>query len=218
VVERRLKENANDPSHYQNTQDATRALIRAKMSNIKMNPSVVESTGRRFMEASVKSPDAWETAQQYLDYRSFLNANFVPSLGQLTPWKDSRYQSALHIKPSVFLDSPLPVRALSVSFAGGYVRPEHSARLEFLSNPQSETSGIGIFVIDGGADIVGLDDMYMKNVIVRNSTVEYDGGPVRLENVYFVNCSFHFQRTPIAVDLGKTMLASAIVTFPSTQS
>jgi hypothetical protein len=218
VIERKLRESADDPLQQQNIRDTTRALIHAETSDIKLHPSVVESTGKKFIEASKKSPDAWETAQQYLDYRSFLNSTFVPSPGQLTIWKDSHYQTSLNVKPNPIVGEHLPVRALSVSFAGGYVSPENSSRLEALSSPQSEGSGIGLFVVDGGADIIALDGMYMKNVIVRNSDVSYDGGPTRLENVYFVNCNFHFQRTPLAIDLGKAMLTSAPVSFPATHS
>jgi hypothetical protein len=213
IIERKLKENADDPLNQQNIRDTTRALIHAETGKIKLQPSVVEHTGRRFIEASVENPHAWETAQQYLDYRSFLNASFVPSPSKLTVWKDSRYQANVNIKPNPVPSEHLPVRAFSVFFAGGYVSPQNSARLESFGNPQSESSGIGVFVIDGGADIVGLDGTYMKNVIIRNSEVEYDGGPVSLENVSFVNCKFHFQRTPLAIDLGKSILMSAMVSF-----
>lgn len=35
-----------------------------------------------------------------------------------------------------------------------------------------------------------LDGVYWKNGTFNNSVVEYDGGPMVLENVKFVNCTF----------------------------
>jgi hypothetical protein len=42
-----------------------------------------------------------------------------------------------------------------------------------------------------------LGGLYAKNVIVKNSKVVYHGGPLKLDNVYFVNCTFEiFHQTP----------------------
>ena len=86
-----------------------------------------------------------------------------------------------------------------------------------LNSPQPEGSEFAFFVIDGGVDAVGLDGVYMKNVIIRNSGVVYSSGPVLLENVYFVNCTFKkgFQLTPSGRDLGIKLLSAASINFDS---
>jgi hypothetical protein len=87
-----------------------------------------------------------------------------------------------------------------VSFAGGHVPQEQSARLEFLTHPHLHGSGFGFFVIEGGDEAIVLDGMYIKNGIVRNARIIYNGAPMRLENVYFVNCSFRFPLPQRIVD------------------
>jgi hypothetical protein len=81
--------------------------------------------------------------------------------------------------------------------------------------PQPEGSEFAFFVVDGGLDAVVLDGEYMKNVIIRNSEIQYGGGPLVLESVYFVNCVFRsrFQLTPRGTGLGETILAAASVNY-----
>jgi hypothetical protein len=47
-----------------------------------------------------------------------------------------------------------------------------------------------------------LDGEYMKNVVVRNAVVKYEGGPLKLENTHFGNCTFQFLQTPGSRELG----------------
>jgi len=66
-----------------------------------------------------------------------------------------------------------------------------------------------VFIFDGVGGTVYLDDERMRKVIVQNSVIEYDGGPLLLENVYFVNCTFDIRETPKDKQLGTSILASA---------
>jgi hypothetical protein len=74
-------------------------------------------------------------------------------------------------------------------------------------------SGSRLFVVEGGLDALVLDGMYMKNVIVRNSRVIYEGGPVRLENVSFVNCTFVLSERQPVRELGDSILQATSVHF-----
>ena len=184
------------PSDPQSLKEVRQIITQAKAEKVKIPIDVIINSGKRFIEASDGNHEDWPTAQQYLDYRSFLNADFVPNVGQLTKSKDTKYRSYINTRLNPY--AKLPADSFTVYFAGGYVPPEQSARLDNLDNPQSinphsESSGIGLFVLEGKADGIVLDHMYMKNVIVRNSDVYYEGGKTRLENVYFVNCEFHFE-------------------------
>ena len=82
-----------------------------------------------------------------------------------------------------------------------------------LKDPDSRCDGFRYIQIEGKVDSIVLDGMYMKNVIVRNADIIYDGGPVRLENVYFINCNLHFRESPTTRDLGGRMLAANAITF-----
>jgi hypothetical protein len=212
----RLQQNAIDPTDPQHIADARRVLNTAKARRIKILPDVISSTGVKFIEAAEKTAEVWPAAQEYLDYRSFLNADFVPSANQLTPATGkSKYRSAVTIIPNP--KHPERHKAFQVSFAGGYALPDKSARLETLANPQPEGSEFAFFVIEGGLDTIVLDGEYMRHVIIRNADVQYDGGPIRLEDVYFVNCTFHsgFKLTPRSIVLGREILTAASVTFDS---
>jgi hypothetical protein len=157
---------------------------------------------------------AGKTLQQAADYRSFLNKDFIPSLKNLTPWRDSQYRTSLFFKPTPNTEGI----AATIYFAGGKADSEHSARLEFLSNPQTVPSETGLFVVNGGLDAIMLDGMYMKNVIIRNAAIFYGGGKVRLENVTFVNCTFSFITNKPTFKLGDAILQAAQVTFSNTLS
>ena len=212
----RLQQNATDPTDPQHIADARRVLNTAKARRIKISPDVVNTTGVKFIEAAEKTAEAWPAAQDYLDYRSFLNADFVPKLTPATG--KSKYRSSVTFVPNP--KHPERHMAFQVFFAGGYAPPDKAARLETLANPQPEGSEFAFFEIEGGLDTIVLDGEYMKHVIIKNADVQYDGGPTRLEDVYFVNCVFHsrFKLTPMSIRLGREILTAASVTFgPDTQ-
>jgi hypothetical protein len=58
-----------------------------------------------------------------------------------------------------------------------------------------------------------LDNGVWRNVVVKNSTVVYHGGPVVLQNVRFQNCQFSFDYTPASQQLTKALLSSDTVTI-----
>lgn len=209
--ELRLVETASSPTTPSSASEATKILTHAQEKQIKFSPAVVESTGLRFIDAGQISSDAWKTAQEYLGYRSFLNAGYQPTFGDITPSQNSTYHFSLNMKPS----KPDHTLFATVYNAGPKASGKDDARLESLSaGIQTTGSGAKWLIVDlKSADPMILDDEYMRNVIVRNGRVEYDGGPLLLINVYFVNCKFNFVLKPRAVDLSKVMLASAAVNF-----
>ena len=179
----------------------------------------VEDTGTRFLQVADQNPAAWPAVQEYLSYRSFLNSDSVPRVAELVPVPaitpatgTSKYRTTVSITALPPHSGHFP--AFEVFFAGGYASGDKSARLELLSNPQPEGSEFAYFIINGGEATIGLDGEYMRNVIIRNCDVSYSGGPVRLENVWFVNCVFHSYRhvMPESRKLGKVILAYAPVT------
>jgi len=212
----RLQQSAADPTSPQHIADVTRVLNIARAKRLIIPVDVISSTGTKFVEAAEKTPEAWPAAQEYLDYRSFLNAAFIPSVGQLTPSTGkSKYREVVTIIPNP--EHPEWHKGFQVSYAGGYAPSDKSARLETLTNPQPEGSEFAFYVLDGGLDTIVLDGEYMRHVIIRNADVQYGGGPIRLEDVYFVNCTFHsgFKLTPRSIGLGQEILTAASVTFGS---
>ena len=74
---------------------------------------------------------------------------------------------------------------------------------------------MGQFVIEGKADELVLDGFYLKNVTISDADVDYGGGPIRLENVVFINCRFHFVNLKPTRDLGVSILTASAVNFGS---
>jgi hypothetical protein len=211
-VEHKLQQASDDPLDPESARVAQKTLAAARKGFLKIDSGIVRDTGSKFIHTAEPNSSAWSAVQEYLGYRSFLNADFVPALTPSTG--KSKYRSSVNITA---LQPNLEHRpAFSVFFAGGYASGDKSARLESLSNPQPEGSEFAYFIVDGGTATLGLDDGYMRNVIIRNSDISYAGGQVKLENVWFINCTFqaYVRVVPETKKLGNAILAySRPVTF-----
>ena len=60
-----------------------------------------------------------------------------------------------------------------------------------------------------------LDGMLMKNVVIRNATVSYSGGPVSLQNVIFANCVFLLPNETKPRDFATAVLNQPAIRFTS---
>jgi hypothetical protein len=189
----------------------------AKNQNITLQPQTVMNYGIHASALTthpVTSASAWSALQQAADYRSFLNANYQPKLSDLTPStgkEDYRQSIRVHL---LGVDKGV---GFLVANGGGHAPVEQSARLEQLDDPRPHGSGFGFFVVEGGIYGIQLDGMYMKNVIIRNAQVFYEGSATRLENVYFVNCTFHLTPGPPVRQLTEAILEAASVSFDTTK-
>ena len=224
LAPQKLQAAASDPTNPKSISEVTKLLQDAQKRNQLIEPTLIASVGAKFLAVSQDTPVSWKAAISLLDYRSFLNQDFVPDVGQLTPWKTtSTYTAAVHVIPSAFTNQKPPPEVysttISIWVAGGETPDNKSARLEDLAKPQSGSPDVAYFVVDGSRTAaIGLDGAYMRNVIVRNTAVVYNGGPLRLENVYFVNCTFQLGSTSRTKAFGSTLLASAGVSFDGTTS
>jgi len=75
-----------------------------------------------------------------------------------------------------------------------------------------------IMVVEGEhADVshfeIALDNMLLRNAIIRNARFSYQGGPLILTNVYFVDCFFDVERVEQGQKFAKTLLASVATNF-----
>lgn len=205
----RLSQVSADPTNLKNISEAKAILTTAQQKNIRIDPNILKETGDKFITTSSTQPASWPAVQQYLDYRSFLNRSLAPSPTDLKPVNMDYWTAFLKYRSI----NP-PHGRLIVSAKIGPVSSENSARFELLDKPHPG-QGVELFVI-GGKDIeIGLDGFYLKNVIIRDIHIQYHGGHVILENVYFVNCVFDFEPGIKSQELGKAILASTTVTFKS---
>lgn len=204
---------SQQPASKETAKAISEAVTSAKNANRTLDQDIIERAGERLLASASKTPAVWDAALTVLAYRTFLNANFIPFA--LTPNKPlpPDYKYGLAVKPPASASQSGVRVAMSFAGVGGDVSEEDSARVETLERPNKTGSGYRYIIIEGRSDTLVLDGEYLKNVIVRNAVVEYDGGRTRLENVYFINCEFHFRFTAPAKTLGNKLLAAATVSF-----
>lgn len=59
---------------------------------------------------------------------------------------------------------------------------------------------------------VRLDGAYWRNNVFENVIVEYDGGPMALENAVFINCVFKMKLDPAADQLTSNVISDSSIT------
>jgi hypothetical protein len=110
-------------------------------------------------------------------------------------------------------ERPREGHAMQISCYGPHTPPDQAARLEHLDSPQP-SSGMAFFRIKmGWAGHLHIDGSNYKNVLIINAAIDYDGGPLRLENVMFVNCQFFLRQTQPSREFGKAILAADYTNF-----
>lgn len=57
-----------------------------------------------------------------------------------------------------------------------------------------------------------MDGFYWKDSEFINARIEYDGGPMVLDNVRFINCVFIMKYTPPAQQFAEMVLGQNVVT------
>jgi hypothetical protein len=60
-------------------------------------------------------------------------------------------------------------------------------------------------IMKGG--VLDVDGLILKKVIVMNARILYRGGPIHLEGVYFVNCTFEWVRTKNTLEIANAILS-----------
>jgi hypothetical protein len=153
----------------------------AKTEKLTIAPKAIEKVGAKLAE--VGDADAWNTALDFVNYKSFLNASLsLP----LTP-------SALGsgVFTTIYRSNSPPGTAKPRFSVIGAVPREQAARLLIMGVPDLNanlTIGNDWIVVDGGNLI--LDKMELKKAILRNVHIVYEGGPLLMQDVYFINCTF----------------------------
>lgn len=189
VIERKLKENAEHPYDPESMKDTSRTLIHAEVANINLRPTVVESTGKKFLNAAEGDPNAWNTTIQVLNYKSFLNVSLTVETKNVLP-------EGTILKTVYSYRSPKGTTPPRFSVAGAVPR-EEAAQFAVMGLPDPDASvpiGNDWIMLDDGA--ITLDNMLMKKVAFRKVQIFYEGGPLILHGVYFLSCTFNITQNP----------------------
>lgn len=207
-----LKHAALNSDNPRSAKQVEEVVQRSMKQGERIDPKIVSETGLRFVEAANKAPDAWRATGALLDYSSFLNVS-RPNPQPITPFQ----RNVAHF---TWFTAEQP---WGKTYALGDSTAPNAAEVHPLDKPD-ENTGLyhrPMFFLITEARLK-LDGMFMKNVIIENSQVDYYGGPVDLENVYFVNCKFQVQQQPNGLEFAKGIfeahpsvnLKTSLVTTP----
>ena len=203
----RLGQASENPTNPSSIAEAQVILHDAKSRDIRISQREINESAARFLEASSFNPESWKAAIAFVDYKSFLNATDDRFPGLLKPLANSGFT----------LENPIK-GPINFGLAGPLVMPDRAPQIKLLDspypNPRDVRGHIPEYIrVNGGS--LAMDGFYMKQVILDKVHVVYHGGRVKLENVYFVNCTFELEAEPQKpqVDFARTLLAAPSVTF-----
>lgn len=209
-----LSQLAIDPTKTENAEQAKTLLEAAQSKNIPLDIDLVRNVGDRFFQAAKGNTRLWDASLSFLEYRSSVNRTAVPPYG--TPSHSSLPTPKLTFGWSKNNQEGRFHQVIGVEIAGAETDTAHSARFENLDNPQPAGTGRQWIVVTL-SDPMSLDGLLMKNIIFFCSPggdLGYGGGPLVLENVYFVGCKFTgIQLTPRGRELSNRLLASVPTSF-----
>jgi hypothetical protein len=202
ILSIQVKQTAIGPISQKNVKDATQILESARKNHIQIPPSVVEESGKSFINASRTNPDAWDAAMRFAEYRSYLNS-FVPSP---LPAK------AAITTTEYFLPTPkgLPKPELNVV---GEVPADKAARFNVIGQGLRTNTGFGneFILVSNGA--IAVDDYELRNVVFQNVHIVYRGRPIQMTNVYFIGCTFEFIQDSNSIEVAGAILSGPSVTL-----
>lgn len=209
LLQSRVQENLKNsvrlkPSEFDKSLPALRAtIIAAKNANIAAPPSLVAQVGQRVLETASKSTEsglAWQTAKDFMEYRSSNNSASVP-LSQFKQLPETHYTwSKEHGRSDKIA-------------AFGLVPLTQAAELSDLSSAAKPANVVGnqLILLLGGK--MKIDGLRLRNVVFKDMVIAYDGGPLQMENVTFINCKFDFPSSKQGQALALAVLQETAVKF-----
>jgi hypothetical protein len=99
-----------------------------------------------------------------------------------------------------------PSRLGLVGF-GPYVPKENSARFQPIGTEFKYAESPEYFVVEGRGFEIDIDGYQIRNVLIKNARIKYDGGSSQLQKVYFLNCTFNIAREPNAQSFAVAILS-----------
>jgi hypothetical protein len=186
------------PTKSQNQAAVKQLLADARARAVSISPAVIQEAGATFIQAGLSDPGAWDVAMHFLSYKSFLTSIDINS--PLPP--GTKLEETQYILPKGnFLQQP------TMNAIGGSKAPDlpEVRRLDAANPNESVALGPSFLVI--GTSPVVLDGLYLKRVIFKDTHIIYKGGPLTMENVYFINCTFEIQQQRQGQEFAQAVLS-----------
>jgi hypothetical protein len=206
--------------------DSINSRVESARSTKSIGPKEVSKIGKSLISLSESNDSgistlAWNALVNLLSYRSFLNVENSPAahekFGPTLPGKwEITARFDVHIKKG---EGP---GSATATFPNKLVPGSQSFIYEPLNIgeiPVREGHAFVRMTAEGPVRFA-IDGYRLRNVIFDGVTIEYDGGPLIMENVYFVNCTFEVKPTNSTRQFTLAVLQSVptsfSVSYPST--
>jgi hypothetical protein len=160
-------------------------LTVAKNQAVNIPPALVSKIGTGLVGAVKFNPDAWNAALSFLVYKS---ENFDKATLPVPPPTDNTEPTK-----TVYAVNTIPGKEAPKLGVSGRTDSKNAANISFIGKRLNDNLPVGaayIWMSDGN---VALDNTELKNVVMTRVHVYYSGGPVQLQNVYFVDCIFEMK-------------------------
>ncbi len=183
----------------------------ASEKRIAIDPQTLASVGEGLQQMGFKNvsykSEVTKSLNALASYRSTLNIARAP------PRTNVR-QVPFTIEVRAARIPGRPVSQIGLMGMGEEVLADQGALYIALGNPPPQFKTTAkYYIVDATGMRVILDGSNIRNVIIQNATIEYDGGPVRLENIFFLNCTFRIKEGKDADRLQLSLFADAGISF-----
>ena len=199
-VQENLKHSASlTPSEFEKELPNLRAtMLAASNAKIMAAPQLVAEVGQRAVQVAARGDhlqeSAWLTVGAFMDYRSIVNQAFVPP--------DSNFQTTPQTRYMWSIGHGHPDRVGHL----GTLPIDKAATIRELGTAAKSSSQTGDALLLGVGGKFKIDGLELRNVILKNMIIVYQGGALMLENVVFVNCKFE-----VSTDQHGQSFASAVL-------
>ena len=175
-----LGQAATDPASA-NSASLVKALVtQARETGVVLPSSVIAENGAKFIGASSKSSTALEAVIALLNYKSYINKT-----NTAVPTDFKVYLALTHFSITVPPGATHPNL-----FFSGSASKDQAAEVMKIGEDKDVGAAMGVHYIQILGGTTELDGHQFRNVFFQNVHIIYDGGPLRMTNVVFINCTF----------------------------
>jgi hypothetical protein len=185
----------------------------ARSENIRLDPLLVSDYGKKVVSLSTDpaiSGAAWLTLTALLDYRSFLNVPMAPSIPNPVSGKG---KFSVEFRAARLPNTSEGMLGVTFSQNAEMVTGSQAALFIEIGHEGKVVQAPKEFVVEARGFNVELDNYHVRNAVIRDAKITYNGGPLILENVYFVNCTFEIRSTSSSQLFANAILEHVPATF-----
>jgi hypothetical protein len=149
------------------------------------------------------------------DYRSFLNSRHGPNTATAALTKPAGVQTTAEFNARRLPDAKSGFIGVRYLPDEPLVDGAQSAMFIKIGKENEVVRAPRSWVVVGEGFEIELDGYHIRNTIVRDAHIVYNGGPLILENVSFVNCVFALKDSSKSLEFAESVITQLPTSFRS---